>query len=170
MYFWTYLTWLMYHLISLQMNHQDKIKYIGFFKSFQILVPCGYCKKHYNRLLSNANMNIQKNVYNNNLFHWTIDIHSNINKRNYKKIWCYKEAKKYYSSYIVKKEELLSFLNIYYNLSIRKGEYYKKYFIIMIQNFIYIMPNHSLKNKFIQLFHDVSSQNIESKMNKMNHF
>jgi len=39
MFHWTQLTWLMYHLISLQMNQDDKNKYIVFFKSFQVLIP-----------------------------------------------------------------------------------------------------------------------------------
>ena len=168
MYQWNYLTWLMYHLISLEMNHEDKNKYIHFFKSFQILIPCGYCKRHYNKVLSNTNMNIEKNVYNNNLFHWTIDIHSCINKKNYKKIWSYEEAQKYYSSYKLKKEELLAFFNIYYRFTKKRDDYYKNHFIIMIQNFIYINSNNELKDVFINIFHDVSYDNLDNKIKSMN--
>ena len=168
MYHWTRLTWLMYHLISFQMNHHDKNKYIVFFKSFQILIPCGYCKKHYNKVLSNTNMNIEKNVHNNNLFQWTIDIHSCVNKKNYKKMWSYQEANLYYSYYYIKKEELLAFLNIYYRFTINRGTNYKNYFINMIQNFVHIMPYHNLKNNLIILFHDISIQNLDNKIKLMN--
>lgn len=149
MYRWTYYTWLMFHLVTIQIKHEYRKKYIEFFNLFNILIPCGYCRSHYQRITHNKNMNIEKNVNGNNIFNWTIDLHSCINKKNNKRIWSYNEGLLHYQSYKIKKDQIIAFIYIYYTLCKRRNKFYTQSFIQMINAFIYIMPNIEFKDKLL---------------------
>lgn len=148
---WTHSTWLFFHWLTY--NTQSNPYFLDFFTSFNILIPCGYCKNHYNSVLENKNMGIQKNMEVNNLFNWTIDLHSHINKKNHKKLWSYEEARNFYKNRSVTRDEVFDFIRIYHSIAKRRAIVYQNAFITMIHAFVPLIPDKDIQTELQTYLH-----------------
>ncbi len=148
-YNWQNLTWLFFHKLSLNQNINKNEQYDIFMNTFKIILPCSICRNHYTSMLNDDINNLYKNINKMNLFNLTVQLHNNVNKRIYKRIWSNKEAEKYYKSnyltyYIIKR-----FFDIYIYYNFKKGPLKTENLIKMIKSFSHIFPRHHIRDKLI---------------------
>jgi cbb3-type cytochrome oxidase subunit 3 len=108
--------WNSIHYIALgypENNPSDNIssKYVQFFKSLSVVIPCDECKIHFNQMLINYPPNLKSKE---TLFKWSVDIHNLVNKRLNKKELTYEEAIVHLLNPITKYNKATE-INIYFN-------------------------------------------------------
>lgn len=85
--------WTFLHTITFQYPESptdlDKQKYYTFFNSLKNVLPCPTCKEHYNENFENIPIRLESRE---DLIEWLIDIHNEVNKKNNKRIYTYKEV------------------------------------------------------------------------------
>ena len=145
-------TWLIFHKVSLETNIDFDKKYNIFFESFKKIIPCSFCRNHY--IKNTKNINFCKNIWNNNLFELTVDLHNNVNELKKIEKWNYNKAKNYYSNYRLKKEELIFFINFYLKNSNNHLD--------MLKSFVYIIPIKNIRKQLIY-YEYKNPLNIENK-------
>ena len=93
--------WLFLHSITLNYpenpTENDKMYHKNFFLNLQNVLPCPNCAKHYS--LNLTKFPIEPALENKELFvKWLIDIHNEVNKKNFKRIYTYDEVIQKYDS------------------------------------------------------------------------
>ena len=146
-------TWLIFHKISLDTNINYDKEYNIFFESFKKIIPCGYCRNHY--VEQTKNINFLNNIWKNNLFNLTIDLHNNVNKLKKIDTWRYDKAKIYYDNYKLKKEELIYFIEFYCNIN-------NIDIVKMLKSFIYLIPIKNIRKQLIY-YEYLNPLNVENK-------
>lgn len=73
-------------------NKEEIIKY---FENIKNVLPCEKCKRHYENYLISRPIKFYLNARD-DLIHWLIDLHNEVNYRTGKKILSYKEAREIY--------------------------------------------------------------------------
>jgi hypothetical protein len=85
--------WTFLHTITFQYPEYptdlDKQKYYTFFNSLKNVLPCPNCKEHYSENFENIPIRLESRE---DLIEWLIDIHNEVNKKNNKRIYTYKEV------------------------------------------------------------------------------
>ena len=85
--------WTFLHTITFQCPENptdlDKQKYYTFFNSLKNVLPCPNCKEHYTENFENIPIRLESRE---DLIEWLIDIHNEVNKKNNKRIYTYKEV------------------------------------------------------------------------------
>lgn len=85
--------WKFLHTITFQYPESptdlDKQKYYTFFNSLKNVLPCPNCKEHYSENFENISIRLESRE---DLIEWLIDIHNEVNKKNNKRIYTYKEV------------------------------------------------------------------------------
>ena len=71
----------------------DKEKYYTFFNSLKNVLPCPNCRIHYGQNLEKYPIKLETRE---ELIHWLIDIHNEVNKLTGKRIYSYEEVYKEY--------------------------------------------------------------------------
>ena len=133
-------TWLIFHKISINTNMDYDKEYNIFFNSFKSLIPCGMCKNHY--IEQTKDINFLNNIWKNNLFNLTIDLHNNVNKLRKIDTWSYDKARIYYENYKLKKEELIYFIEFYCNI-INVDT------VKMLKSFVYLIPIKNIRKQLV---------------------
>jgi hypothetical protein len=94
--FWGPPAWKFLHIVALAYpdnpTQQDKENYKQFYTLIKDVLPCKLCGEHYGQNLLNHPLNDKVLSSKENLLHWTIDIHNEVNKLNNKTVYDYKEA------------------------------------------------------------------------------
>lgn len=92
---WGSSAWRFLHIISLNYPNtpglSDKNDYKNFLFYFSKVIPCDKCRFHFDKLLSETNLNLilsSKEEF----FKWTVDIHNSVNLRLNKKQVSYEQA------------------------------------------------------------------------------
>lgn len=137
---WMNNTWLIFHIITYDVNIDFDKKFNIFFESFKSNIPCGVCKNHYREQMKN--ISFYDYIYKKKLFELMIDTHNNVNKKKKVEIWSYDKARDYYKNYKLKREDLIYFINFYSNL--RNNE-----IIEMLKSFIYLVPIKDIRKQLI---------------------
>jgi predicted nucleic acid-binding Zn ribbon protein len=87
--------WKFIHFIALgypnNPDEKDKEKYKTFFYLFGDMIPCVLCANHYKKNLEKINIDLYLNSKD-DLIHWTILMHNEVNKSNGKKIYTFEEG------------------------------------------------------------------------------
>lgn len=73
----------------------DRKEIVRYFNGITYLLPCDKCKKHYIDYLKAKPVHYYLDNRD-DLIHWLIDLHNEVNARNGKKIWSYSEARSLY--------------------------------------------------------------------------
>tara|TARA_B110000046_G_scaffold43920_2_gene48916 strand:- start:1356 stop:1751 length:396 start_codon:yes stop_codon:yes gene_type:complete len=73
----------------------DKQQAITYFKNITSRLPCDKCKQHYQNSLNERPIPVNNR---DDLIHWLIDIHNEVNKMNGKRILSYREARSLYET------------------------------------------------------------------------
>jgi hypothetical protein len=146
---WQRLSWHIFHTLTLNYNDKYKEEYITFFNSFKIIIPCKICRNHYNENIKKENMKIEKNINNERIFNWTIDLHNTVNKMHHKKLWSYEEARNYYKNNNFNDNVLKFFIYNYIKSNFKKNYEKTTNLIKMINTLPYIHPNEEKRNKLI---------------------
>ena len=76
---------------------EEKNNYKTFFISFQHVLPCSICAKHYSDNLLEYSLDEALNNRE-SLIRWVIDIHNDVNETKNKKIYSYEEAIELYTT------------------------------------------------------------------------
>ena len=147
---WQNLTWLFFHKIASVHNSKNDKYYKQFFEAFKVILPCSICRNHYNKMIENNKFDIEKNINNNNLFNWTIDMHNNVNINNGKSAWSYEKARRFYKSTYITTNLTKHFLLNYAFYNYRKGSEKTKQLINMTEAFIFIFPRENIRLKLIE--------------------
>jgi hypothetical protein len=146
---WQRITWHLFHTISLNYNDKYKEEYIIFFDTLKTIIPCGICRKHYIENTSKNDMEIDKNINNDKIFNWTIDMHNSVNKMNRKKIWNHDESRKYYEQHNFNNKTLKFFIYEYIRANFRKNFEKTTQLLRMMNTLPYIYPYEEKRNKLI---------------------
>ena len=160
---WQPLSWINFHILALHYNEEYKDKYINFFNTFKVIIPCKICRDHYNKNINKDNFNIENNINNNNIFNWTVDLHNSVNKINKKKQWSYEEAANYYNNNDFNIKRFISFLNSFIIRNYKKGFDKTNNLIDMIKSSIYLIPNKDKRNSLIDFENNYKVQKCEYK-------
>ena len=95
---WGPAAWLFLHSVTFQYpenpSHLDKEKYYTFFRSIQNVLPCPNCREHYKQNLKDIPIRLDSRE---DLVEWLIDVHNEVNKKNYKRELSYEEVYKNYN-------------------------------------------------------------------------
>ena len=118
---WQPLTWIIFHILTLNYNDNYKEHYISFFESFKVIIPCSICRNHYNSNINKSDMSIENNINSEKIFNWTINLHNNVNKTNHKKLWNYDEAKNHYTKFNFNGKILKFFIYQYIMTNFKKN-------------------------------------------------
>ena len=85
--------WIFLHTVTFQYPENptdlDKQKYYTFFNSLKNVLPCPNCREHYRENFENIPIRLESRE---DLIEWLIDIHNEVNKKNNKRIYTYKEV------------------------------------------------------------------------------
>jgi len=85
--------WTFLHTVTFQYPENptdlDKQKYYTFFNSLKNVLPCPNCREHYHENFENIPIRLESRE---DLIEWLIDIHNEVNKKNNKRIYTYKEV------------------------------------------------------------------------------
>ncbi len=85
--------WIFLHTVTFQYPENptdlDKQKYYTFFNSLKNVLPCPNCREHYHENFENIPIRLESRE---ELIEWLIDIHNEVNKKNNKRIYTYKEV------------------------------------------------------------------------------
>lgn len=146
---WQNLTWLFFHKLSLNQDPNKNEYYILFFNSFKTILPCSFCRNHYIKMIEEDQNNLRKNINKKNAFNLSIDLHNNVNKRIYKEVWTYDDAKKYYSSFFLNFDLIKRFLTTYIYYNFKKGPIKTEKLFEMIRSFSHIFPRHHIRKKLV---------------------
>ena len=146
---WQRITWHLFHTVSLNYNDEYKQEYINFFESLKVIIPCRMCRNHYIQNISKENMEIDKNINNERIFNWTIDLHNSVNKMNHKKLWSYDEARKFYEHNNFNNRVLKFFIFDYVRTNFRKNFDKTTALLKMINTLPYLYPNEEKRKKLI---------------------
>ena len=149
-YSWQNLTWIIFHKVTLNTNHEFNYKYEEFFDCFRIIIPCSICRNNYNDKLNSDNLSVKNNY--NNLFNWTIDLHNSVNNKTGKPSWDHDKARQYYLKLYLSSSMIKSFLFNYIRYNYLKGPLKTEKLISMISCFIHIIPRHGLRNNLVQFY------------------
>jgi hypothetical protein len=101
---WGPAAWFMLHSSTfnypIKPTEKDKEDYYNFFMSLKNILPCGYCRKNYERNLAEnpIKLNCRKD-----LVCWLIDIHNEVNGKEGKRHYSYEEVMKIYETKLGKK-------------------------------------------------------------------
>lgn len=155
MYLWQNITWIFYHKLSLNQDTSKNEHYLKFFNSFQIIIPCSMCRNHYISMLKEPEFNLKENINKNNLFHFTINIHNNVNKRLGSSVWNYNQAKKYYNSFFLNFRDVKKFINIFMFHNFKKGPEKTQNLFIMLISLAHIFPRYLIREKLIKYVQQV---------------
>jgi hypothetical protein len=94
---WQPITWIIFHFLTKKYNPEYHDKYITFFESFKIIIPCKMCRNHYNQNINNEENSIEKNVNTEHIFNWTVRLHNIVNKDTNKPVLSFYEALQIYT-------------------------------------------------------------------------
>ena len=137
---WQPITWRFLHTITLDYNNEFKNKFIDFFNTLKVIIPCKICRGHY---IENINLE------NDNLFNMTIDLHNNVNKMNNKNIWSYTDSYKHYKQHGFTDNLMQTFIMEYVRHNFLKG-YDKTENLIKMLNVIgYTHPDENKRNRLV---------------------
>lgn len=91
--------WYQMHMKTFNYNPKtsDKKNIIQYFENIKNVLPCEKCKKHYESYLTARPVKFYLNSRD-DLIHWLIDLHNEVNARTGKKILSYKEARSLYET------------------------------------------------------------------------
>ena len=96
---WGPAAWLFIHSVALcyppKPTSTDMINYKNFFTSLKNVLPCKICRKNYNEHLTVRPIRLDSRL---SLFHWTIDIHNEVNKKENKRVLSYEEVHKLFEN------------------------------------------------------------------------
>lgn len=156
---WMNNTWSIFHKISLKTNINFDKEYNIFFESFKKIIPCYSCRKHY--IEQTKNIYFLHNIWNNNLFELTVDLHNNVNELKKIEKWNYEKAKKYYNNYILKKEEIIYFIEFYSN-TITNTNIHE--IIKMLKSFVHLIPIKNIRKQLIyyEYLNPLNAENKET--------
>jgi hypothetical protein len=70
-------------------TQEDKEEYSKFFESLKHVLPCPFCSMEYANNWEQHPINLDSR---DKLFHWTVDMHNEVNKKNNKRVLNYDEA------------------------------------------------------------------------------
>lgn len=146
---WQPITWIIFHALTKKYNPIYHDKYITFFESFKIIIPCKMCRNHYNENINNSENSIENNINSEHIFNWTIRLHNTVNKMNHKKVWSYDEASRYYDNMKVKNDLLKIFLLQYVQKNFRQGPEKTEALFRMLNAFVYLYPDEEKRAKLI---------------------
>jgi hypothetical protein len=146
---WQPLTWIIFHILSLNYNDNYREHYISFFESFKVIIPCSICRNHYNTNINRSDMSIENNINSEKIFNWTINLHNNVNKTNHKKLWNYDEAKNHYTKFNFNGKILKFFIYQYIITNFKKNPDKTFNLIRMLNSLPYLYPNESKRLKLI---------------------
>jgi len=146
---WQPITWIFFHTIALNYNAEYRDKYITFFNSFKTIIPCKICKEHFAANLKRSNLSIDKNINNERIFKWTIDLHNIVNKINSKSLWTYEKAKEYYTKYNFENRTMKILLLEYIKHNFKKNYEKTTELFKMINTLPYLHPDPIKRNKLI---------------------
>jgi hypothetical protein len=91
--------WHQMHMKTIHYNPKkdNKEEIIKYFENIKNVLPCEKCKRHYENYLISRPIKFYLNTRD-DLIHWLIDLHNEVNYRTGKKILSYKEARAIYES------------------------------------------------------------------------
>lgn len=72
---------------------RDKLEITAYFRNIVDRLPCEKCKQHYQSQLNQRPIPVNNR---DDLIHWLIDIHNEVNKMNGKRVLSYREARSLY--------------------------------------------------------------------------
>lgn len=136
---WGPWAWSLFHYISLHFNENiDKKSYYDFYKLFGELLPCLYCKKHYNDIFDLTIDNIKKEY----LIHWTYEIHNKVREELEQECSSFKRENLYEKYYNINPNVMFHYMDLIINLipknlsisELNKYIYFLKLFIILNPN------------------------------------
>jgi FAD-linked sulfhydryl oxidase len=95
---WGPSAWMFLHTITLNYpenpTYQDKHSYKVFFDSLKNVIPCPKCRGHYKQNLIQFPIQLNSKK---ELSQWLIDIHNQVNIKNNKRIYSFKEVNDIYN-------------------------------------------------------------------------
>ena len=91
---WGPILWKEMHLKTFE-TPMDKLTILEYFNRIPERIPCDKCKKHYTAYIRRNPIPTDNR---DDLIHWLIDLHNDVNKRTGKKILTYKEARSLYET------------------------------------------------------------------------
>ena len=144
---WQPLTWHVFHTLALNYNDKYKDHYINFFETFRILIPCSTCRKHYNMNLNK--ISIHKNIKENNLFNWTIDLHNSVNKKTDRSQWSYDKSKIHYTKHNFDNNKLKDLVYLLIASNYKNTPLKTTKLIIFLKSIPYLIPNKNKRDKLI---------------------
>lgn len=96
--------WTCLHTISLNYplkpTYQDKLDYYKFFYALKNVLPCGWCRKNYERNIRELPIRLNSKR---DFVYWLIDLHNEVNGKEGKRPYTYNEVIKYYEDKLKKK-------------------------------------------------------------------
>ena len=140
---WGPCTWYYLHYLALNYNPKLKQNYISLIKFFQKSIPCIICKNNFANKLKRFPIN-QFIDNKEDFFKWTVLVHNDVNRRNYKKIYNVEDAKKLYNNY--NKNKILNFLKNFYNSNFNSNRFF---LIKLLNEIINTYPNDNVREKLI---------------------
>lgn len=146
---WQPITWILFHVTSLNYDEKYREHYITFYKSLKTIIPCRMCRNHYINNINKPGMTIEENVNAEKIFNWTIDLHNTVNKANYKKQWTYEQAKNHYVKIFFNNNLLKIFTYSYLRANFKKNPQKTGELINMIKTLPYLYPYEEKRNKLI---------------------
>ena len=146
---WQPLTWIFFHITSLNYEEKYRDHYISFYNSLRTIIPCSICRNHFIQNIEKPGMSIEENVNKEKIFNWTIDLHNIVNKLNYKKQWSYNQSYQHYSKLPLNNTLLKIFIYSYIRANFRKNPQKTGELLNMIKTLAYIYPHEDKRNKLI---------------------
>ena len=154
---WGPCTWYYLHYLALNYNPKLKQNYISLIKFFHKSIPCIICKNNFTNKLKRFPIN---QFINNkeDFFKWTILIHNDINRRNYKRTYNVEDAKKLYQNY--NKNKILNFLKNFCSSNFNNNRFF---LIKLLNEVINTYPNNNVREKLINFRKNckIKNRNIE---------
>lgn len=146
---WKQYTWNLFHLVAYNFDETYKEKYLDFFKTFHIILPCSICRRHYNINVSKPGMAISDNMTADKIFAWTIELHNIVNRSHGKMVWNAEIAKNVYNKDNIDFNILKTFIFEYVFFNYRRANDKTDNLMKMLRALAYIYPNKIIRDKLI---------------------
>jgi hypothetical protein len=147
---WQPVTWVIFHFLTKEYNHNYREHYVTFFDTFKTIIPCGICRTHFTQSINKPGLNIEDNVNQDRIFNWTVNLHNMVNKMNYKKQWNHDEARRFYESRHLNNNLFKIFILEYTRSNFQKNPHKTENLMRMLKSIAYLHPNEEKRNKLIE--------------------
>lgn len=157
---WKQSTWYVFHYFSLHYNPIYRDKYIDFFKTFQVILPCEMCLKHYRYQLSRHDLSLEENINVEKIFAWTVKIHNHVNSITQKRVWAVDEAKDFYSRQNFNPIMLKIMILDYIKHNFKKRMVKSTELLKMLDTLRYLYPIEEKRQKLLEMKNELKKETI----------